>query len=227
MDTATQVTCTTASALPRRRSFPATQTVNNHDRYYDFLLPIFQMISPQRLPAVLALMQRLESVSINKYTQSVQNVGGNLSTLEQQAIFLQVLSALTPAGEGAGVNSLAQTVMQYIQANYAKKISLSDIAAVTNYHPTHIIRCLKQQYGTTPAKAILDFRLQNACTLLDTSDLSVAEIAELSGFASSAYFCKVFRAHMNATPQAYRIRSGKIGVPSASAPPPLEEDAEP
>ena len=76
MDTATQVTCTTASALPRRRSSPATQTVNNHDRYYDFLLPIFQMIPSQRLPAVLALMQRLESISINKYTQSVKNVGG-------------------------------------------------------------------------------------------------------------------------------------------------------
>lgn len=47
-------------------------------------------------------------------------------------------------------------------------------------------------------------RIQRACTLLANTNLSVGEIAEQCGYASTSHFIKLFRKLMGCAPMGYR-----------------------
>ncbi len=65
-------------------------------------------------------------------------------------------------------------------------------------------RRFRQHLGTTIHTAILEARLQRACTLLQETDLSLVEVAERSGFTHQEYLGHVFRTRLNTTPAKYR-----------------------
>ena len=47
-------------------------------------------------------------------------------------------------------------------------------------------------------------RIQEAKSLLTSTELSIADIAEQTGFGSESYFCKLFRRYEGMTPSAFR-----------------------
>jgi AraC-like DNA-binding protein len=194
----------TDSPSVSRRTTSSTLTVNNHDLGISFVLPVFQMLDSQRAKDALSLMTMLESVTINKFDQIFSAIENPNSTLQQQAYFHRLLSLLVMSSETPAVNTIAFCVMQYITLHYGEKIQLADLAGVANCHPTHVIRCMKQKYGLTPARAIMNTRLQRACVLLRTTEMNVADIADITGFSTPAYFCKVFRSNYGVTPLHYR-----------------------
>lgn len=70
----------------------------------------------------------------------------------------------------------------------------------------HLSRSFKQHYGMAPREYLLDLKLQRATDLLVQRDLSVTQIAGLSGFENLAYFRKCFLARFGITPLQYRKR---------------------
>lgn len=62
---------------------------------------------------------------------------------------------------------------------------------------------LKSITGRTPIELIRAIRMEKACDLLKEGRLSVAEIAEQSGFQTSSYFITVFRKTFGMTPGKY------------------------
>jgi LacI family transcriptional regulator len=58
---------------------------------------------------------------------------------------------------------------------------------------------------------ILSVRLKRACELLAESDLSLADIAERTGFKHQEYLGAVFKARLHKTPGAYRKAAGRRG----------------
>ena len=187
-----------------RRTTSSTLVVNNHDLSISFALPVFQMLDSQRTKDVLAVATMLESITVNKFDQIFSAIENPNGTLQQQAYFLRLLSMLVVSSDTSQVNTIAFCVMQYITMHYGEKILLEDLAAIANCHPTHVIRCMKQKYGLTPVKAILNTRLQRACVLLRTTEMNVQSIADIVGFSTPAYFCKVFRNNYGVTPLHYR-----------------------
>ncbi|MBQ2210646.1 MAG: helix-turn-helix transcriptional regulator, partial [Prevotella sp.] len=57
--------------------------------------------------------------------------------------------------------------------------------------------------GFAPIDLIKEFRLSHATELLQTTNLSIAEIAFRSGFADSSYFGKCFRKRYGMSPREY------------------------
>ena len=101
---------------------------------------------------------------------------------------------------------LAANIMEYILQNFHTQLTLESIADYFNFHPVHIIRCLKREYGITPNKAIIQIRIDNAKKMLITSNLSINKISEFVGFSSPSYFNKVFREYTGMTPKEYRTQ---------------------
>lgn len=92
----------------------------------------------------------------------------------------------------------------YIDTNFNSHITLSDIANVANLSPSFFHTVFKSATGKTPSEYLLNTRLQNAKNLLVNSKLSLADIAVSCGFESQAYFCYVFKKHLNTTPKKYQ-----------------------
>lgn len=100
-------------------------------------------------------------------------------------------------------------LMQYIQFNYARIISLEDLSTLAGVNKTTLIGIFKEVYGTTPIRYINRIRLRKAKELLVNTDANVSEIAELVGFQSIHYFSRFFKGKENCTPMEYRMRNSQ------------------
>lgn len=97
-----------------------------------------------------------------------------------------------------------EEVMALISARFASELSLRDVAAAVGLTPGYLTTLIRQRTGRTVQQWITDHRLAEARRLLADSVLSVSEIARRSGFGDPAYFTRVFRREVGATPTAWR-----------------------
>ena len=68
----------------------------------------------------------------------------------------------------------------------------------------HLHRKIKDLTGTSPVDFLRNFRLKKAAVLLKQKQHNISEIAYQTGFSSSAYFAKCFKAVYNVTPTEYQ-----------------------
>ena len=68
-----------------------------------------------------------------------------------------------------------------------------------------LFRKTKALLGGGTNDLILNLRLEKACTLLRNPDLTVAEIADQTGFTSQSYFSTVFKTRFGVSPKDWRL----------------------
>lgn len=91
----------------------------------------------------------------------------------------------------------------YLHAHYAEKFSLTALAESVFLSRNECCRYFKQTMHMTITEYLLEYRLSKAAELLETSGLSVTEIAERTGFCDVSYFIKMFRQKTGMTPKVY------------------------
>ncbi|WP_307234669.1 AraC family transcriptional regulator [Pararhizobium capsulatum] len=98
-----------------------------------------------------------------------------------------------------------QHVIDHISANLEKPLSVETLADVSGLSRAHFSRVFTTSEGIPPAEFVLRKRLQRATKLLTkAADLSVKEVAVMSGFEDPNYFAKVFRRYFGASPTEFR-----------------------
>lgn len=104
-----------------------------------------------------------------------------------------------PAGHPA-----VQECMRYINTNYAAKLTLEELAEYVHLHPNYLSTLFKKDCGQSVFKYLTHQRIYAARELLSNRRLSVAQVAELTGFTSPDFFCRKFKEIIGTTPNAYR-----------------------
>jgi AraC family transcriptional regulator len=94
--------------------------------------------------------------------------------------------------------------IEYLDARTDGGLTLSDLAAVTGLSQSHFSRAFKASTGLAPYRWHLNRRINRAQRLLLDSQLSVVQIAALTGFADQAHFTRAFRQVTRTTPAAWR-----------------------
>lgn len=96
-------------------------------------------------------------------------------------------------------------VQQYVDSRIGEgDVDLTDLAARFGVTRATFTRRVKQHTGLTSAAYITSRRIRKACQLLQTADMTVAQVAEACGYSDTAYFIMVFRKSMNKTPKQYK-----------------------
>ena len=103
-------------------------------------------------------------------------------------------------------NLLVMKAVEYIEQNYAGKISLKDIASHLYVTPNYLSNLFKQHTGENMSSYITDYRLRKSREYLKRPEYSVTEIAELVGIGNSRYFSNIFKKKYGQTPSEYRNR---------------------
>ncbi len=98
----------------------------------------------------------------------------------------------------------AQKLREYIDTNYAKTISVEDLAALINKSQSQVIRIFKKVYGATPYEYALKRKMSVAQQMLKGTRMSIKEIAFELGFKNEHYFSSAFKAQTGITPIKYR-----------------------
>lgn len=93
-----------------------------------------------------------------------------------------------------------QKMLTYIYENYAKSVTLDDIAKAANISRSEAGRCFNKYMGCSPIDALIKYRLQTANRLLSEKMLSLQEISYECGFNSVNYFSRQYKKIYGHTP---------------------------
>lgn len=92
----------------------------------------------------------------------------------------------------------------YFNENYNKEINIEEYASSRGMSISYFIRSFKQYMKITPMQYILSLRINNAQILLETTNYSINEIAQLTGHDNALYFSRIFRKQKGISPSGYR-----------------------
>jgi AraC-like DNA-binding protein len=107
-------------------------------------------------------------------------------------------------------------VVEYMQKNYQRRITLNQLGKLVHVCEDHLIRLFKARWHRTPARYLLELRIECAMKLLSEGELSVSEVAARSGFSSVNYMSRVFREAVNMTPSEYKRTAGRRHSPDSA-----------
>lgn len=117
---------------------------------------------------------------------------------------------LTVANPASKTNASVWPIIHYIHSHYQDDLALSDLAVRFSLSVSRISEVIKQTTGQTFVHFLHDLRLRHACSLLVSTDMSVAEIALEVGYGSYKTFSRIFRESKGVVPKDFRKM--KLGI---------------
>ena len=162
------------------------------------------------IPVPIRLSEKASLSCAESFRATVEeNFSEGHTKLRSQGVFYLLLDAIIKDAEAEAVKDRRVVDLARELLRKEDNISVSDIAKECAISESGLRRLFKEQMGMTPVGYRTELRLRRAIYLLDSTDLSVNEIAAQSNFFDAAYFCKVFRARFGITPKQY-VKSKKL-----------------
>lgn len=92
---------------------------------------------------------------------------------------------------------------EYLKEHLSEKVTLSSLSKRFGFHPNYIIKIFQEKTGMTPFQYLKEVRVEKAREYLETSDLSVMEIADLVG-VTPPYLSRLFKEREGLSPREYQ-----------------------
>jgi AraC-like DNA-binding protein len=121
-------------------------------------------------------------------------------------LFMAALMKETRDRKPRTTSSASQYVLnaiKFIQFNYSHDISIDDVAKSVGVSRSHLYRVFMSNVGKSPIDYLTEYRINEACKLLRTGSLSIAEVAVSVGFFDQFYFSRVFKKSIGMPPSKY------------------------
>ena len=125
---------------------------------------------------------------------------GMASTLFKSVLFELVRFSCL----GSEQSTLVKQIMDYISKNLSDPVSNIQIGTHFNYSPNYLNRLMQRHTGKTLHQYVLQQRINTALKLIQTTNMTIAEIALRLGFNSPSHFSYCFRNETGFTPTQLR-----------------------
>ena len=93
---------------------------------------------------------------------------------------------------------------KYFNEHYNEDISIEEYAQSRGMSVSWFLRNFKQMTMKSPMQYILAIRINNAVSLLETTDYNVTEISTIVGYENPLYFSRIFKKQKGVSPSEYR-----------------------
>lgn len=162
------------------------------------LLPIGQAFETGSFP-------RLRSLLSDLVTQWTKRIPGY--ELAVNGLFLQFLYTVLQDSRTRDINYSSRQkvleVMEYINHNLDKKLSVNYLAKTVNLSPDYLSSIFRSYTGYPLLKYINKCRIDRAKALLDGDTHKVRDVAALLGFRDEFYFSRVFKKYEGISPSEF------------------------
>lgn len=144
--------------------------------------------------------------------------GNPCNELRRTASLLQILAALIEEHclfceeSESSTNSqqhYLDKALAYMDEHLSDPIHINTIAKEIGIDRSYLTNIFKHTLGLSPQEYLLQYRINRACTLLQTSNLKVSAIARMVGYEDPLAFSKIFRKYKKTSPTSYRMKSIK------------------
>ena len=147
--------------------------------------------------AILMETERLCADRIAGYELAVK------ASMMQMIFCLMQLQPEKPSAELPGTARLKQ-VLSHIQREYARPITVDEMAKFCSCSSGHFMRWFRQMTGSSFVAYLNEHRLAEAARKLRSSEEKILTIAQDVGFESLSNFNHQFRIRYGVTPREYR-----------------------
>jgi AraC family transcriptional regulator len=123
------------------------------------------------------------------------------------ALLLEVVRTATDRNgktANAVMHPAVSRALSVLQTRFRESWTLQNLAKESGISRARLAQLFRQQLGSSIHKILNEIRVEHARQLLKESGLSVSEIAQDSGFATSQHFARIFRRLTGATAAEYR-----------------------
>lgn len=100
--------------------------------------------------------------------------------------------------------NIVEVAIHYMKENIEKHITLQTLSDYTGYSSSHFSAMFKKKTGHAPLTYFNLLRIQQACFLLDETDMKVNQICHKVGIDDTYYFSRLFSKIMGLSPRDYR-----------------------
>ena len=122
--------------------------------------------------------------------------------------FLRLVNApRTPRGE-----QLVQEAIRLMYSQFHSPLSVGAIARQLGCSVCYFQRAFRHITEMSPARYLAQIRLQHALMWLETSELTVGEVATKVGYADSLYFSRVMRKAVGLSPSQFRAKRRSLNA---------------
>lgn len=108
-----------------------------------------------------------------------------------------------PSGTSRRHSELAGKTLAIIRENFKHDLEMRAVAKSLNISASHLRALLKKETGKNFMTLLHEIRIEEAKRLLQDSTLTSSEIAGAVGYASPAFFFRVFKRFTGVTPKEY------------------------
>ena len=95
-------------------------------------------------------------------------------------------------------------VLSNIETHYDQKLTIESMAADCNYSASHFMRWFKEMTGSSFTEYLIEYRLGKAAQQLKSTDDTILEIAQRTGFDNISNFNRLFKKRLGVTPSVFR-----------------------
>ncbi len=182
---------------------------------YSDMLQDCHMILPSRdhpdiRQLALAIIREMEEKPVN-YQVSVRGLC--------LALLMAFLRSYARAGRDPGMKNGGEALpiapaLDYVQANYMLDFPVERLADLCHLSPTHFRRSFRAIMRTSPLQYLHSTRILESCTLLRSTEESVAAVAERVGYGSVSSYNRHFAELIGQPPARWRRTVSPIARPS-------------
>jgi len=155
--------------------------------------------------AIKSTLKQIETEFEDKQTNYQVAIRANISLLMLHMLRACPMEAEQRQESNEHLRQIT-AVMQYIDAHYSQKLSLSELGEVVHMSPSYLSHIFSKITGFSLWDYIIARRIERAKHLLLSTDRKVLDIAFECGFQNSVHFNKCFRRQTGMTPGEYRER---------------------
>ncbi|MEO8606287.1 MAG: AraC family transcriptional regulator [Chloroflexota bacterium] len=177
------------------------QEIGQGDPMHVELIPQFNEVDPLIVQIGHALLGEMQS----------SGLGGRLyAEMLGQSLAVHALrnyaniARLREAPKGKLSSAALQRVKAYIEAHLSENIGIAELAACAGFSAPYFTEQFKRTTGYAPHQYLLRVRVERALELLNTSRLTVAEVAQRVGFYDQSHLIRHFKRIVGVSPHEVR-----------------------
>lgn len=110
-------------------------------------------------------------------------------------------------GEGSLPPSILRDVIDFIDNNISRRITVNHFSAMAGLGPAQFARLFKRSTNVTLHQYIILRRIERARALLEETDLPIVEIAQECGFSDQVHLSRFFSRIVGTSPASFRRKA--------------------
>lgn len=109
-----------------------------------------------------------------------------------------------PENDNGAGSFIVKNALEYMETNYAQKITLTELAEAMYVSQWHLSKLLNKHTQKSFNQLLNEIRVEKAKKLLEDVSLRIGDVSEMVGFSDIAHFSRVFKKHTGMSANEYR-----------------------